>query len=83
MWRTKLPQVPIAFIQVEDMTNVALAELSVITILASLSVLFFEITPVQASLSDLDNIKPTDPIEPETGSPSQDEEDSDRGGHEY
>lgn len=37
MRRTKLPQVPIAFIQVEDMTNVALAELSVITILASLS----------------------------------------------
>jgi anaerobic C4-dicarboxylate transporter len=50
--------VPIAFI-----TNVAVAEVSVITILASLSVLFFEINPVQASVSDLDNIKPTDPIE--------------------
>jgi Ca2+-binding RTX toxin-like protein len=43
-----------------------------ITMLASLSILFFAINAVEASLSDLDNIKPSRPINPETDS-SQDE----------
>lgn len=50
----------------------------VITILASLLILFFGINAVEASLSDLDNIKPTDPIEPETESPTEEKEQSDR-----
>jgi Ca2+-binding RTX toxin-like protein len=48
--------------------------------LASLSILFFGISAVDASLSDLDNIKPTDPIEPETESPTEEKEQSDRQG---
>lgn len=47
----------------------------VITILTSLSILFFAINAVEASLSDLDNIKPSRPINPETDSP-QDEAES-------
>ena len=40
-------------------------------LLTSIPILLFGISPVNASLSDVDNIKPTDPIEPETDSPTK------------
>lgn len=50
----------------------------VIVMLATLSILLFAVNVVEASLSDLDNIKPTDPIEPEREPTPQDEEDLER-----
>jgi Ca2+-binding RTX toxin-like protein len=44
----------------------------IITVLAFLSILFFATNDVEASLSDLENIKPADPNRPETESPTTD-----------
>ena len=42
-------------------------------VLSFLSILLFATSAVEASLSDLENIKPSRPINPETESPTQDE----------
>lgn len=44
----------------------------VVVMLATISILFFALDPVEGSLSDLDNIKPSSPVNPETDS-QQDE----------
>lgn len=46
-----------------------------ITILTCLTTLFFAINDVGASLSDLENIKPTNPIKPEINSSETDSTD--------
>jgi hypothetical protein len=51
----------------------------IITVLASLSILFFATNDVEASLSDLDNIKTSRSINPENNSRTQDEAGSDKG----
>ena len=48
--------------------------ISVIVVLSFLSIPLFAISAVEASLSDLENIKPSSPINPETESPEDDAE---------